>query len=99
MLRTDSMSAVKGAVAPVVTKQSFESGVHFQDSVSVSSVGGTGGITKAKFASFKIPKSSLQCDLKMVVVSCKAEVGPSPPPIGPPFAPSTPSINGNITKS
>jgi hypothetical protein len=30
------MSAVKGAVAPVVTKQSFDCGVHFQ----VSMVGG-----------------------------------------------------------
>lgn len=97
MLKTDSMSAVKGAVAPVVTKHSFESGVHFHD--SDSSVGGTGGITQVKFASTKISKSTQKCHLKIVVVSCKAEVGPSPPPIGPSFPPSTPSINGNITKS
>ena len=35
-LKTDSTSALNGAVAPVVTKQSFESGVHFHVEAIVS---------------------------------------------------------------
>ena len=35
-LRTDSSSAVNGAVAPVVTKQSLESDVHFQESAMMN---------------------------------------------------------------